>query len=315
MKNKTNKNTLLSDRLRAFRGIDLNLFIIFASIYEHSSLTLAGQTLGLTQPAVSHALARLRDSLKDDLFVRKGSSVAPTPYARRIIGDVHLALDVLRSGPLGEDSFDASTSTLHFQISMTASMEVFLLPRILKQLEVEAPNVTISTTRVNLHDVNSLLASGELSLAIDLDTPTNTDLGCLSLIDDHLVTVTRKGNPLIENGKLSAKNYLKGKHILVATGNINAGPEDYELARIGEHRYITARCVNLNAALQTIPGTDYLLTLGRRQLSSNTPVHNLAIFDFPFSAPRMEALLFWHKSLDKDLANMWLRGVVSKQFT
>lgn len=304
----------LPDRLRSFYKIDLNLFVVFAAIFEQGSLTAAGRTLNLTQPAVSHALSRLRTSLGDDLFVRKGGAVVPTPFAKSIIDDVHLALDTFRSGPLGERRFNPSTSTAVFRVSVTASMEVYLLPRILKRLSEEAPNTTIITARVERNDIDDALARGELSLAIDADAPINSHLSCLSLVKDELVTVSRKGNPISKKG-IDKEVYLNAKHILVTTRSVDGGTEDYELARLGLRRYIVSRCVNVLAAVNSVAETDYLLTLGSKQLASTGAASQLEVFDFPFEGPQLEALLFWHNNVEKDPANIWLRQIVIDIFS
>ncbi|MFK7733997.1 MAG: LysR family transcriptional regulator [Pseudomonadales bacterium] len=300
--------------LSAFRRLDLNLFVVFASIYEHGSLTAAGKAMGLTQPAVSHALARLRDSLNDDLFIRSGRSVVPTPFARRIIDDVHLALDRLRAGPLGEHRFDPLSSEARFRLSMTAGMEIFILPGLLKRMSTEAPNVFVSTTRVPHQQIELELMRGELSLAIDFDIPLNVEARRMALGHDELVTVARKNNPLIADG-LDQDTYLMARHVTVNTLRSAGGVEDYELARLGLSRKIVARTATITSALRTAATTDYLVTLGRRQLNAIEPNHELAVFDFPFSAPRLEAVMFWHESFDKDPGNIWLRGMIADLFT
>lgn len=304
---------VLPDRLRAFRRVDLNLFVVFATIHAQGSLTAAGQALGLTQPAVSHALARLRRALGDELFVREGSSLAATPFARGIIDDVHLALDTLRAGPLGERRFDPATSTAGFSIAMPMSMELFLLPPLLQRLAAEAPGVSLTTTRALRSRIEPELARGSLSMAIDAAGPIHADLRGRLLVRDDLVTVARKGHPLLHRG-LSPRTYLEARHILVTARGSDGDIEDYELLRLGHRRHIVARCVNLVAALQAVARTDCLLTLGRRQLGGVPGDHGLTVFEFPFPGPHLDALLFWHERADQDPANRWLRQIVFDLF-
>lgn len=307
------QDTTLPDRLRAFRGLDLNLFVVFALIYERRSLTAAGLALGLTQPAVSHALARLRKSLGDRLFVRQGSVVVPTTFAKSIIDDVLFALDTLRAGPLGEQRFDPATSVARFNIAMTAGMEIYLLPLLLKRLSVEAPNVVIRTTRVERGDVESQLARGELSFAIETDPPRSTHTRQRLLASDQLLTLSRKGNVLIAKG-LDKATYLSAHHIAVSTRSDGGCIEDYELAKLGQRRHVVARCNTATAALRSIAETDLLLTLGYRQLITLEPNHDMALFDFPFDTLGLDGILYWHEDAESEPSSLWMRSLLVDAF-
>jgi DNA-binding transcriptional LysR family regulator len=307
------KSTELPKKLRAFRGVDLNLFVVFTAIYELRSVTSAAQALGLTQPAVSHALGRLREALGDELFIRAGNAVVPTPFTSNIIEDVFVALNALQAGPLKGEEFDPKSAKAHFRIAMPGGMEIFVLPRLITLLDEQAPNIKISTTRVLRDDIETELARGKVNLIIDNNTPTNLNIHRASLADDELIVAARKNNPLTVNG-INSASYLAAKHILVTARNNEGGIEDYELARLDLKRNIAVRCAVLTAALRTAAASDYMVTLGRRQLQELEPFHNLATFDFPFPQPRMEALMLWHDIADKDPANIWLRKIIQSQF-
>jgi DNA-binding transcriptional LysR family regulator len=305
--------TSLPERLKTFRRVDLNLFITFVAVYELRSVTAASTSLGITQPAVSHALGRLRESLEDELFYRSGNNLVPTPFSQQIIHHVYTALDAIHEGPMGGMEFQCATAKNHFFLAIPEGMELFLLPRLLQYIDEYAPHIKITTSRVH-GEIEHELAVGEISLIIDRDTPLGLDIHKTKLASDQLIVVTNKNNRY-KNGKLSKQEYLAAKHISVTSSKNTASIEDYELARFDLKRDISVRCAILSAALRTVENSDYLVTLGRHQLEVIQPNHNLATFNFPFPQPRMEIMMYWHPMTDKDPANRWFRSVVEHIFT
>jgi len=301
---------IFSERVRAFRGVDLNLFIVFVSIYEQGSLTAAGRALGITQSAVSHSLARLRDTLDDPLFLRKGTSVVPTPFARGIVTDVYQALDLLRYGPLGENIFDPSKSTASFRIATSASLEIFLLPRLLKALSKQAPNIAVSMERVAQDQIENELARGELSFALDTKLPDKTQFKWRAVRSDDLITVSSRSNPSTSHG-LDKNTYVEGTHILITPDKTGSGLEDMVLAEHNLKRHIIARCGTITSAIRSVAETNHLLTLGRGQLAAIEPNHDLAVFEFPFSSKKSEGYIVWHEIVDDDPAHLWLLELIS----
>ncbi|MFK8018783.1 MAG: LysR family transcriptional regulator [Pseudomonadales bacterium] len=301
------------ERLRALRDVDLNLFLVFTTIFELGSVTSAAEALGLTQPAVSHSLARLRATLGNELFVRHGNRLLPTPFAQSIIGDVVHALDTLRCGSFGAKHFDPFEADVSFRISMAVSMEIFLLPRLMEHLSREAPRVRVVIVREAGKNLEDQLASGQVSLALET-APGNINLRQTDLGTDQLVAVIRKENAIAKEG-MSSENYLAARHILVNNRSKPGGREDDELERLGYRRDIAAECTAITAALRTVESTDLVVTLGHKQLKATHPEHDLAVFDFPFSQPVYSAVMLWHENRDTDPANQWLRQLVSNLFT
>ena len=301
------------DRMSAFRGVDLNLFVVFTVIYELKSVTAAAKALNLTQPAVSHALGRLRAALDDEIFVRMGNSVVPTPFATEIIDDVYHALNALESGPLGKKHFDPRKTSSEFRIAMSGGMEMFVLPKLVSFLDKHGPGIKIISSRLSSKNAVEGLARGKINLAIDGDEPENLSIHRKHLASDQLIVAARQGHPLF-SPDLSRDDYLEAKHILVADSEDKGGVEDYELARLDVKRRIAVRCAVLTAALRTAAITDYLVTLGRQQLNVLEPLHNLAIADFPFRHSAQRAIMLWHDITDEDPANIWLRAAVEKFF-
>ncbi|MCY4427142.1 MAG: LysR family transcriptional regulator [Halieaceae bacterium] len=312
MNPRTTPAATATDLLHTLQDVDLNLFLVFATIYELGSVTGAAEALGLTQPAVSHSLARLRVTVDDDLFIRHKNKLLPTPFAQAIVDDVIYALDVLRSRSFEPQRFDPLRAEVTLQISLAVSMEIFILPRLLERLSLTAPKVNIIAVRQSGEELEDQLASGSTCLALDTGAATTT-LMQTALATDQLVAVVRKGNPIVKDG-MSKKTYLAARHVLVNTRSNPGTLEDDELDRLGLRRDIAAQCTALTTALRTVENTDYVVTLGLKQLEAIHPDHDLAIFDFPFSRPSLSAVLLWHQNRDKDPANQWLRELIVELF-
>ena len=293
----------------ALRSTDLNLFLIFEAIYREGSLTKAGERLGLSQPAVSHAVSRLRNTLNDDLFVRTRGGVTPTIYARSIIDGISAGLDQLRASISGEPQFDPNSSKAVFYVAMSLGFESWIMPPILSNLTQIAPHVTINSARLLRRDLESELAKGEISMAIDVAGPVGPDIKCESLRVDQRVVVSSADHPIVKSG-LTAKSYLDADHLMVSSRRRGGALEDYDLARSGKKRRVVARCGSLIAGIQIVEQTDYLLTLGEHQLQSFSPNHNLTVHQYPFKDKMTEIMLFWHQSFDNDPSNAWLRSLI-----
>ena len=148
--------------------IDLNLFVVFDAIYTEGNLTRAGEIIGITQPAVSNSLSRLRNLFDDPLFVRTAEGMVPTPVAQNIIGSVRQALGLIRSSVQESESFDPKISDKRFRASMTDLNQAIILPQLFAIIKRESPRVAVDCYQVHRRDMNIELASGNLHLAIDI---------------------------------------------------------------------------------------------------------------------------------------------------
>ena len=148
--------------------IDLNLFVVFDAIYTEGNLTRAGDIIGITQPAVSNSLSRLRNMFDDPLFVRTADGMVPTPVAQNIIGSVRQALGLMRASVQESESFDPRSSDKRFRVIHDRSQPINSVTVHFKRLKKDAPSVEIDCYHVRRRDMNIELASGNLDLAIDI---------------------------------------------------------------------------------------------------------------------------------------------------
>ncbi|MGB7599744.1 MAG: LysR family transcriptional regulator [Candidatus Sulfotelmatobacter sp.] len=299
--------------------VDLNLFVVLEAIYREGNITRAGQQLNLTQPAISHALKRLRDLLHDPLFVRRGAHMMPTPFTRNMIEEVRQALQILEMNLGQSHRFDPEHARRNFHLSLWEYLETLILPPLLGRLAHAAPGMSITTSRVKRRDLETELASGSLDLAIEIPMTTSDRIRQKWLLNEPYVVMARREHPAIA-GKLDLNTYLKQRHIQVSSRRQGPSLIDVELSRRGLRRQVFLRSQHTFAACVVVSRTDMLLTLPERHAQLlNLRLENKGLMNqmhlFPLHAPRLEAHLYWHESVENDAANRWLREEIEKILT
>jgi DNA-binding transcriptional LysR family regulator len=291
--------------------LDLNLFPVFDAIYRDGSLTLAARQLNLSQPAVSHALARLREHLGDPLFVRNGRRMQPTPYASSLAVVVQQALATLQGG-LSEQhaSFAPALSDKVFNIGLPDILESLTLPGLMAQLREHAPGVSVNSVRIERQHIAESLKQGKVDLVVDIALPVDAQTMHSRLILDKLVVVARADHPAIAHKGIHLHAYLAASHVLVSQRQTGMGLEDFELSRLGLRRQIGLRCRHYFAACRVVSQTDMLLTMPEQYARIANRHFDNRLCNFPVTPPQLDAHLYWHSSVDQDPTNLWLRQQV-----
>lgn len=288
---------------------DLNLFIVFETVFSQGGVTRAAETLNLSQPTISHALSRLRDRLDDPLFVRQGQKLAPTPMAQQIIAPVREALSIFER-TLGElDGFNPETAEMGFTVGMRSLMEsTYLLPLVLL-LNETAPGVSVSASPFDRRRLEPSLASGEMNAVIDVFLPVTGDVRREHLGWAPSVVVARRGHPAIDGG-LDLETYLAAEHVLVTSRPAGLGPEDQALSREGHTRTIRARCQQINTAMRIVASSNLLLTMSDTFATRANAWFDNQLLAAPFKAEGIDTYLYWHANADVDPANRWFRSTI-----
>jgi DNA-binding transcriptional LysR family regulator len=287
-------------------NLDLNMFVVFDAIYNEGGVTAAARRLNLTQPAISHALAKLRDAFDDPLFVRQGRTIAPTPVARRMMPIVRQSIQSLRSAFSDAQGFAPASARQRFTIGMRDLLETSLLPKLMKQLATEAPHVELAVIKANRRQLETELAAGTIDAAIDVLLPVSADVHRMRIANESLAVLARKRHPRI-NGRLTLKAYLAEQHIVVSARRRGQSMEDIELGRAGHRRDIRLRCQHYYAAARVVCATDLLCSMTEpvaRILGELLPVQVLRL---PLKMPKFGAFLYWHANSETDPASQWLR--------
>ena len=283
--------------------VDLNLFIVFDAIYTEANLTRAGQIVGITQPAVSNALARLRETFNDPLFVRTAQGMVPTPMAQNIIGPVRNALQQLRISVQESRTFTPAQANKTYRISMTDLTEAVVLPPLFQRLRRLAPNVTIESMLSRRRDTTKELAAGRLDFAVDAPLNTDPQVRHVKLMEDRYVCAMRKGHPLSKD-KISLDEYLSLTHIHISSRRSGLGYIDLSLGKMGLQRRVALRSQHYLMASTVMLNTDLAMTVPERFARRN----ELHYVQLPVNdVPALETHLYWHESTDQDPANRWMR--------
>jgi len=284
--------------------VDLNLFIVFDAIYTEANLTRAGQIVGITQPAVSNALARLRETFNDPLFVRTAQGMVPTPMAQNIIGPVRNALSLLRVSVQESRIFNPQQAAKTYRISMTDLTEAVILPPLFQRLRRLAPTVVIESFLSKRRETTKELAAGRLDFAVDAPLNTDPQVRHVKLMEDRYVCAMRKGHPMAGKDKLTLDDYLSLTHIHISSRRNGLGHVDLALGKMGLQRKIALRSQHYLMASQVLQQTDMVMTVPERFARR----HELHWFNLPVNdVPMVETHLYWHESTNQDPANRWMR--------
>ncbi|WP_068826954.1 LysR family transcriptional regulator [Pseudomonas sp. BMS12] len=283
--------------------VDLNLFIVFDAIYTEANLTRAGQIVGITQPAVSNALSRLRETFNDPLFVRTAQGMVPTPMAQNIIGPVRNALQLLRVSVQESRSFNPLQANKTYRISMTDLTETVILPPLFQRLKRLAPMVQVESFLAKRRETTKELAAGRLDFAVDAPLNTDPQVRHVKLMEDRYICAMRPGHPLAKD-KLSLDEYLSLTHIQISSRRSGLGYVDLSLGKMGLQRKVTLRSQHYLMASSVLLNTDMAMTVPERFARR----HGLHQVPLPVNdVPALETHLYWHESTDQDPANRWMR--------
>ncbi|GLS24704.1 LysR family transcriptional regulator [Marinibactrum halimedae] len=308
--------------MNTLQKIDLNLFVVFAAIYQERNLTRAAETLFITQPAVSNALNRLRALYDDELFIRSGKSMVPTPTAEAMIEKVRAALNLMQDSLMANSkTFTPELSSHGISCSMNDLAESMILPRLLKHLKQSAPGMTLSSYYVQRDRLIHELAARRLDFAIDVPLIADPQLRHSQLHEDAYVCAVRKRHPLakpslekqslakpsLAKHSLDLSTYLNAKHLHISSRRHGSNTVDLCLQQLGEHRDIRVRLQHYLLAPKILESTDLLWTLPKT-LATQLKLH---YFPLPFHVPAVEWHLFWHKNTDNDPLQCWLRELIT----
>lgn len=282
--------------------VDLNLFVIFETIYAKRNLTRAAEVLCISQPAVSNALARMRKTFDDQLFVSTPHGMVPTPVAENIVGRVGEALRLLDASVQEGKVFDPATAQKVFRVSMNDLAETLLLPLLGDQLQRQAPGVRVESYFSSRREFGRELAAGRLDLAIDAPLVSDPQLLHAPLLSEPYVCFLRQGHPMAGQ-PLTQERYLALDHIHVSSRREGLGHVDTALNQLGLQRRIQMRVQHYLVAPQVARRTDMALTAPARLVRDET----LLALPLPFPVPPLALHLYWHRGADGDHANTWLR--------
>jgi DNA-binding transcriptional LysR family regulator len=291
--------------------IDLNLLVVFDAVHAAGSITIASRRLNLSQPAVSHALARLRDLLGEPLFERQGRGIAPTPFARSIAGPVRDALAAMERTLQLATHFEPAVAERTFRIGMREALEPSVLPTLTNAVCSAGPGLGLTCARHDRPRLEADLAAGEFDLAFDVRLPAVAERTPHErVLVDRLVIVARKQHPLLRRLRRRGWNmdaYLALEHVQVSSRRRGPSPEDLALQALGRSRRVRLRCQSHAAACRAVAGTDLVATIPESYARHVLDPDSNQLVTLPLEDIRLETYMYWPANADQDAANRWLR--------
>jgi DNA-binding transcriptional LysR family regulator len=300
-----------------FRTLDLNLLRVFDAVMAEGSLTRAAESLAMTQPAVSHAVKRLRTSLGEDLFVRTAFGMRPTPRAQQLWPQVREALVALRQA-LAPDDFDPARDPVNFRLAMADATAVQISPGLVEAIERGASVVTMQVLPLTTRDPRRLLDAGEIDLAVGyfpaavtaiVSAGAESPLRHVRLYATRYVCAMRKGHPLADKA-LTIDDYCAAHHLMVSFSGRPHGYVDQALAAHGRHRRIVLTVNQFFTAGRVVAQSDLLTVLPESLLDATGYRDELVVREVPVELAPVHVEMLWHRRHEADPAQRWLRKQV-----
>jgi DNA-binding transcriptional LysR family regulator len=295
------------------RSIDLNLLLALEALVEERHVTRAARRIGLSQPAMSNALARLRRTFGDPLLVRTADGMAPTPAAEMLATAVKAALDPLREALEERPRFDPRSSQRTFNLLMNDYVEIFLLAPLVSELRSSGIGLRVHRWR-NLFEPppavalagNFDLAAGFFPDALGLDAALHTTL----LWEEKNVCIARRDHPKIR-GRLTLAQYSEAGHVAVFYKAQGPGLIDTLLSEKGYERRSTVVVPHFASVPFMVAGSDLIATVPERLARRFATWLGLLVLDVPFEMPPFRMSMLWHARFQADAAQVWLRQLVA----
>lgn len=292
-----------------WRKIDLNLLVVFDAVAQERSATRAAAKLNMTQPAISHALTRLRGAVGDDLFVRTPEGMEPTPYAQHLAGPVRAALQSLGTALDGASTFEAATSERSFRIGVDNRAALILAPPLIAAVAAEAPGVNLDLRPSGTMDLAEQLDRGELDLALGRHAAPGERFRDLRLFENGFAALIRRGHPAGADETISLSALAQFPHLILSSTGEETEFVDAALATHGLERRVALRAPLL-AAFSALAQSDMIAVVGERAAQEFARFAPLESRHLPFASPRLMTAMLWHRRLDDVRAHTWLRHVV-----
>lgn len=285
--------------------LDLNLLTAFDAVWRLRNVSRAAEDLGLSQPAISNALRRLRARFGDQLFVRTARAMAPTPLAEELGAVISGALAQIRAGLERRRDFVPRSEIRTYTIIMTDIGEIVFLPRLLRHLREEAPGISIRTVQLSADETPRALEAGEVNLAIGYMPDLKTGVYQQQLFTTRYVCIVRKAHSSIR-GRMTRRQFLHATHVVAEAVGTGHYVIERQLERLGVARRIGLRVPHFLALPIIVASTDMIATVPEPLAAAFRSI-DIQTIPHPIPFPELPIKQFWHERYHDDPANRWLR--------
>jgi DNA-binding transcriptional LysR family regulator len=303
----------LSIELHAMNHLDLNLLRVFDALMRERKVAGAAQRLGLSAPAVSNALARLRRATGDELFTRAPGGVLPTAHAAAAAQSVADALATLEHSLVRPQAFVPARTGRAFRLAMTDIGEIIFLPTLVDALCGQAPGVTLSTVRNTAIDLRAEMAQGGVDLAVGWLPRLGAGFHQRRLFTQRYVALMAAGHALAQ-GRFTAARYAQARHAVVVSEGTGHEQVQHMLRRHGVAEPVALRLPHFVAVPWIVAESDLVVTVPEKLAHKAAAPFGLVLRELPVALPRFEVNVFWHRRAHRDAGNRWLRDLLVQCF-
>jgi DNA-binding transcriptional LysR family regulator len=290
-------------------NLDLNLLRVFDAVARERHVTRAAERLHLSQPAVSNALARLRQALGDELFLRRPGGVEPTALALALAAPVADALDRIAEAISAQAPFDAASTRRVFTVAFSEYAEAVLAPPLLARMAQEAPHALLAIRHADRTNWEALLEADGATMAVAVLPEPPAIYTRLRLLPEAFCTLMRRGHPLAE-GELTLERFTGVPHLLHSPNGSRDGALDAVLAATGQSRRLGAVVAHLSAVPEILKRTDMIISLSARLAVQLAAAHGLVTREPPVALEHTRLSLVFHRRFEADSGHAWLRRLV-----
>ena len=294
-------------------SIDLNLLSVFQEVYRERQISAAARRLGLTQSAVSNALARLRRTFGDELFVRTAYGMQPTPLAQQMAEPIGAAMVQVALALSQRSRFDPATSARRFTLAMTDVGEVYFMPVLIERCRTVAPNVEIASLRANGLTLKDDMETGRVDLAIGAFEDVSEALYHRALFRQPFVSMFRKDHPLAK-GKVDLERFVAAPHLIVDAAQSPYDRINGLLEKAGVTAGSRFRVPHFTAVPYIVSTSELVVTVPQKLAESAASPFGLKWIEPPLALPALQTNVFWHRRFNHDPGIQWLRGLIADVF-
>ncbi len=289
-------------------GLDLNLLVALDALLSERSVTRAAQRVGLSQPGMSNALARLRTLFGDPLLVRQGATLVPTSRAEALAAPVRAALELIRGAIEPATGFDPATDRRSFRLSCSDYTVLMLIGRLVRSLEAEAPGLTVEVLP-RMADAGRALSNGAIDLVIEPpEIMGRNDLPAMRLWDDRWMCCVWDGNSRVGE-QMTLELFSSLGHLIYSMGGGGqpVALPDLELSRLGVQRRIELSVESFLLAPFLLQETELIAVVPARAEAFLRRTGGIRLLEPPVELPELVETLWWHPRANADPAHTWLR--------